>query len=207
MGTIVTYERTAHFHDLTLGRMAPLLKRGGFCGYVNLNTIVNERGIWPLEFTCRFGYPGYAILEPLQEMPWGEVFHAMVTRSTDTLRTRPGFAAGIVMTTPPFPYARHVVNEPVGMPIIFDRLAHDERRHLHYGEVGLKDGQLVTSGAYGWTMVVTGTGSTVQEARDRANQLADRVIIPNARYRRDIGDRLLSHELERVIDLGLLGER
>lgn len=207
MGTIVTYERTAHFHDLTLGRMAPLLKRGGFCGYVNLNTIVNERGIWPLEFTCRFGYPGYAILEPLQEMPWGEVFHAMVTRSTDTLRTRPGFAAGIVMTTPPFPYARHVVNEPVGMPIIFDRLTHDERRHLHYGEVGLKDGQLVTSGAYGWTMVVTGTGSTVQEARDRANQLADRVIIPNARYRRDIGDRLLSHELERVIDLGLLGER
>ena len=42
------------------------------------NTIVNEEGIWPLEFTCRFGYPGYAILDPLQEMPWGELFHAMV---------------------------------------------------------------------------------------------------------------------------------
>jgi phosphoribosylamine---glycine ligase len=206
MGTIVTYERTARFHDLTLGRMSSLLKKGRYCGYINLNTIVNEQGIWPLEFTCRFGYPGCSILESLQETPWGELFHAMVTRSAETIRTRPGFAAGIVMTTPPFPYGRNVVNEPVGMPIVLDRIGDDERRHLHYGEVGLKEGQLVTSGAYGWTMVVTGIGGTVQKARDKAIQLADRVIIPNARYRRDIGDRLASHELSRITNLGLLDE-
>jgi phosphoribosylamine---glycine ligase len=82
----------------------------------------------------------------------------------------------------------------------------DERRHLHYGEVGLRDGQLVTSGAYGWTMVVTGTGPTIRDARDRANLLADRVIIPNARYRKDIGDRLASGDLERVINFGVLDE-
>jgi phosphoribosylamine---glycine ligase len=204
MGTIVTYERTGHFHDLTLGRMASLLRAGGYCGYINLNTIVNERGNWPLEFTCRFGYPGYAILEALQETPWGELFHAMVARTCEEIRTRPGFAAGIVMTTPPFPYDRSLVRAPVGMPIIFDRVSDEEHQHLHYGEVRLKDGRLVTSGAYGWTMVVTGTGRTVHEARDRANQLADRVIIPNARYRRDIGDRLAAGDLERIIGLGLL---
>ena len=207
MGTIVTYERTARFHDLTLARMAPLLKDSGYCGYINLNTIANERGIWPLEFTCRFGYPGYSILESLQETPWGELFYAMATRTANTIRTRSGFAAGLVMTTPPFPYGRNVVNEPVGMPIVLDRVSDDERRHLHYGEVSLKNGQLVTSGAFGWTMVITGTGRTVIEARDRANHLADRVIIPNARYRRDIGDRLASDELSRVVRLGLLEDR
>ena len=67
------------------------------------------------------------------------------------------------MTTPPFPYARPTVQEPVGLPVLFDEtLTAYDRRHLHYGEVGMKDGQLVTSGAYGWTMVVTGTGPTVQ---------------------------------------------
>ena len=37
--------------------------------------------------------------------------------------TRPGFAAGVVMTTPPFPYGRDVVDEPTGLPIIFDEVS------------------------------------------------------------------------------------
>jgi phosphoribosylamine---glycine ligase len=208
MGTIVTYDRTRRFHELTLGRMEPLLRQGGYCGYINLNTIVNEQGIWPLEFTCRFGYPGYAILDPLQETPWGELFLSMVQRTALSFRVRPGFAAGIVMTTPPFPYARPAVQEPVGLPVLFDEsLSEAERRHLHFGEVGLKDGQLVTSGAYGWTMVVTGIGPTVSSAQKCANALADKVIIPNVRYRRDIGDRLIAGDLERVERLGLFDQQ
>jgi phosphoribosylamine---glycine ligase len=208
MGTIVTYERTRRFHELTLGRMVPLLRQGGYCGYINLNTIVNEQGIWPLEFTCRFGYPGYAILDPLQETPWGELFLSMVKHTAPSFKVRPGFAAGIVMTTPPFPYARPAVQEPVGLPVLFDGSLtnKDRRHHLHYGEVGLRDGQLVTSGAYGWTMVVTGVGPTVRSARDRANSLADKVVIPNVRYRRDIGDRLIAGDLERLERLGLFGQ-
>jgi phosphoribosylamine--glycine ligase len=91
-----------------------------------------------------------------------------------------------------------------GMPVVLDGISADDRRHLHYGEVSLSGGQLVTSGGYGWTMVVTGTGATVRQARDRANELAERVIIPNARYRRDIGDRLIAGDLDRVRRLGLL---
>ena len=59
--------------------MEPFLRTNGYCGYINLNTIVNEQGIWPLEFTCRFGYPGFAILDPLQETPWGDFFAAMIS--------------------------------------------------------------------------------------------------------------------------------
>jgi phosphoribosylamine--glycine ligase len=130
----------------------------------------------------------------------------MILRSSDTFRTRPGYAVGIVMSTPPFPYARPAVDEPVGLPVLFDDdLSEEDRRNLHYGEVGLDNGQLVTSGLYGWTMVVTGAGPTVSQAQERANRLADLVLIPNARYRRDIGNRLIAGDLARVERLGLFG--
>ena len=74
MGTVVTYERTGMFFRRTLASEALLLKENGYCGYINLNTIVNSEGIWPLEFTCRFGYPGYAILAPLQRTTMGYPF-------------------------------------------------------------------------------------------------------------------------------------
>jgi phosphoribosylamine---glycine ligase len=64
----------------------------------------------------------------------------------------------------------------------------------------------VTSGAYGWTLVVTGIGSSIVEAQQSANQLASRITIPNVRYRTDIGARLVWGDLSRVKQLGLFGE-
>jgi phosphoribosylamine--glycine ligase len=62
---------------------------------------------------------------------------------------------------------------------------------------------LVTTGTSGYALVVTGTGETLAAARDAANMLADRVIIPNARYRRDIGSRLIEGQLREIDELGL----
>jgi phosphoribosylamine---glycine ligase len=205
MGTVVTYSRTKRFFDRTLAKMRHLLKENGYCGYINLNTMANDRGIWPLEFTCRFGYPGYAILDPLQRTSWADLFKSMIERSVSRFETEPGFAVGIVVTTPPFPYSREHVTEPIGLPILFEGdLSPAERRNLHYGEVGLQGGVLVTSGASGYTLVVTGTGETVEAARDAANALAEKVVVPNARYRRDIGTRLIEGEFAKVEAWGLL---
>jgi phosphoribosylamine---glycine ligase len=205
MGTVVTYSRTRSFFEKTLARMTPLLRENGYCGYINLNTIVNESGIWPLEFTCRFGYPGYAILDPLQHTSWAALFRSILARSTLKFDTESGFSVGIVVTTPPFPYYRDAVPEPIGLPVLFDgELSSEERRHIHYGELGLSGTTLVTTGMSGYTLVVTGTGQTIEIAREAANKLATKVIAPNARYRRDIGTRLIEGELARVESLGLL---
>ena len=205
MGTVVTYSRTKRFFDRTLAKIAPLLRANSYCGYINLNTIVNQEGIWPLEFTCRFGYPGYAILDPLQKTSWANLFRGMGTRSALRFDTEPGFAVGIVITTPPFPYSRDTVPVPVGLPLLFEGdLSPAEQRHVHYGEVALRNGVLVTSGASGYTLVVTGTGQTIEAARDDANALAAKVVVANARYRTDIGTRLIKGEFATVEALGLL---
>ena len=52
--------------------------------------------------------------------------------------------------------------------------------------------------------MVTGTGETIAAARDVANALADKVVVANARYRRDIGTRLIDGEFAKVEGLGLL---
>ena len=78
----------------------------------------------------------------------------------------------------------------MGLPVLFDgELTAADRANLHYCELGLESGELVTSGIYGWAMVVTGVGDSIASAQQRANSLADRVLIPNVRYRRDIGER------------------
>jgi phosphoribosylamine---glycine ligase len=205
MGTVATFDRSGGFFAATLARIAPQLREHGHVGYVNLNTIVNEGGIWPLEFTCRFGYPGFAILDPLQRTPWGELFAAMAARSGAGFLAAPGFSVGIVLTTPPFPYSRKQVDEPVGLPVFLDdALGPADRRHLHYGEVGLDGDRLVTSGLYGWTMVVTGTGMSIEAAKAAAYRRAKAVSVPNMRYRLDIGDRLIAGDHGRLERLGHL---
>jgi phosphoribosylamine--glycine ligase len=204
MGTVATYDGSRKFFELTLARMAPLLREHGHVGYVNLNTIVNRQGIWPLELTCRFGYPGFAILEPLQDVSWAGLFETMTRRTSRSFATRPGFCVGIVLTTPPFPYTRKQVAEPVGLPVQFDgALDSEDRRNIHYGEVGLEEGRLVTSGLYGWTMVVTATGPEIAAAKRAAYERAGRIFIPGIRYRLDIGDRLIASDYEAVARLGL----
>src|SRR3954453_8033483 len=204
MGTIATFDRSRTFFERTLQRMTPMLAAGGYCGYVNLNTIVNSRGIWPLEFTCRFGYPGFAVLSPLQATKWGDLFLAMVTRQGDATMS-PGVGAAIVLTAPPFPYERDTVENAVGLPVMLHgELTEQERDGLYYGEVGIANGQLVTSGIYGWTMVATAVSDSIEEARRKAGELADKFIVPNVRYRRDIGAGLIEGDFAFVENLGLL---
>lgn len=205
MGTVATFDRTRIFFDRTLALIAPHLREAGHVGYVNINTIVNEAGIWPLEFTCRFGYPGFAVLDPLQALDWGELLQTMALGQGRTIPVHNGFVVGVLLTTPPFPYSRKEIDEPVGLPIHFaDTLDADDRRNLHAGEVGMDSDQLVTSGLYGWTMVATGVGGTIAEAQAKAYARARRVFIPNSRYRLDIGSRLIGGDYERLEALDLL---
>ncbi len=205
MGTVATFERTRRFYGMTLAKMVPLLRGRGHVGYINLNTIVNAQGIWPLEFTSRFGYPGFAVLEPLQAIGWGALLKAMVTRSSGSFPIRPGFSVGVLMTTPPFPYTREQVEEYVGLPVIINEpCTAEDRAHIHYGEVGLAAGELVTAGLYGWTMVVTGVGATIAAAAIAAYDRARQIVIPNARYRLDIGTSLSNGDYRTVETLGLL---
>jgi phosphoribosylamine--glycine ligase len=97
--------------------MAPLLREGGYVGYINVNLIANDEGLWPLEFTSRFGYPGFAICEALHEEGWEAIFRRMLRRDGLHVATHDGLAAGVVLTVPPFPYRHGYEQLSKGAPL------------------------------------------------------------------------------------------
>ena len=204
MGTVVTYEKADSLFSKTLSLMAPLLAKHGYCGYINLNTIINDAGIWPLEFTCRFGYPGFAILDALHIQGWEEVLLAMCGRRNG-FTVKPGYAVGVVLTTPPFPYLADGRRLCRGMPVSWrEALSAEDQHHVHYGEVALVDGQPVIAGDSGYVLVVTGSGTDIELARQGAYRLIERAVVPNGRYRTDIGERLVRQDARELQRLGYL---
>lgn len=206
MGTLVTYRGYEKLFERTLARVGPLLAADGYAGYINLNTIVTEQRVVPLEFTARFGYPGFAILDTLHAGGgWAEIFHRMVTRKALTFQTHPGYALGVALTVPPFPYPYGYANLSKGIPVSFrSGMTTDDRDGLHYAEVRREGDQIVTAGSIGYVMVATGRGETAEVARERAYSLAKKVLIPNVRYRTDIGERFIAEDRQRLQDWGWL---
>jgi phosphoribosylamine--glycine ligase len=201
MGTVATFTGAERLFDHVLAPLENLFREAGHVGWVNVNTIINADGVWPLEFTCRFGYPGFAVLEPLQATSWGTLLRDLALRNTATFTARDGFSLCVVLTTPPMPLSRKEVDAPIGLPVIVGDV---DPAHLHLGEVGHSGATLVTSGLYGWTAVVTGIGASVAAAKAQAYRNAASIKTPNLRYRLDIGDRLIDGDLELLSEWGWL---
>ncbi len=205
MGTLVAYAGSAPIFEATLGRLEAMFRAVGHVGYVNMNMIANEQGLWPLEFTCRFGNPGFAILAPLQTAGWGDLLGRMVRGGAGTFPASPDWSVGIVLTVPPFPEELPGA-EPDADPPVFYHVepGADEIPHYHLSDVRLHEGQLFARRRTGYAMVVTGTGATVQAAQAAATARARNVMAPNLRWRTDIGDRFLAGEGVRLRAMGWL---
>lgn len=202
MGTLVTYRGGQRLFQAVMAPLAPLLRGSGYCGYLNVNLIANADGLWPLEFTSRFGYPGFAICGALHQEPWSAVLRRLVHQSGLRLATAAGFACGIVLTVPPFPYPG--LGPPCrGLPVLVDPpLSRHEAARMAWAEVESQQGQLLTSGPSGYVGVALGVGGDVAQAREQALALAQRVRVPQLRYRHDIGARQQAGELAQLARWG-----
>jgi len=201
MGTLLSYRGSAPLFEATLKRLAPLFAAHGHVGYVNLNMIVDEQGIWPLEFTCRFGNPGFAILAPLQTAGWADLFTRMLRGGAEHFPTAADWACGIVLTIPPFPEERPGANPATDPPILF-HTPPDDPAHYHYSDMRLQGSQLFAGRRTGYAMVVTGTADSIEGAQAAALARARSVCIPDLRYRTDIGERVRLGEANRLRALG-----
>jgi phosphoribosylamine--glycine ligase len=172
----------------------------GFCGNVDVNCIVDENGTpWPLEFTCRFGYPAINIELALHRGDPIEYLAGLCAGKPPKTRAMNEVAVGIVLAIPPYPFGHEKPEEVVGSPIwgvtpgIEDNLHYvmvqaGEAPRIQNGAID-KSPVLATAGSY--VLVSTGVGDSVTHARDQALRVLNRLSIPSSPYWRvDAGSRL-----------------
>jgi phosphoribosylamine--glycine ligase len=138
--------------------------------------------------TARFGYPTINIQMDGLLSPVGELLHATATGQPHTLRTKRGFQVGVVVAVPPWPFedAKAFRKYSEDATILWRR---EMTEGVHPGDVKVVDGDWRLTGVSGYALVVTGTASTMIDARKEAYNRVRNVVIPNLFYRSDIGER------------------
>jgi phosphoribosylamine--glycine ligase len=185
MGTSMFWCGPNNFFHATLGKMLEPLRASGYVGYIDINCIVNARGIYPLEFTCRFGYPTISIQQEGVLSEWGEFLYTIANHQPYDLKVKRGFQIGVVIVTPPFPYEdKSEVEIYRDTSILFKKQNYEG---VHLGDVKIIDGTWKIAGNCGYDLVVTGSGSTMEDARRMAYNRVDNIMILNMFYRTDIG--------------------
>ncbi|TSC75108.1 MAG: phosphoribosylamine--glycine ligase [Parcubacteria group bacterium Gr01-1014_30] len=192
MGELMFWSQPNGLFKATLNRMVPDLAKSGFIGYLDINCIVNARGIYPLEFTSRFGYPTISIQSVGIEMPFGEFLHKLAMGEKFEIPTKKGFQLGVCCAV-----VSYLSDHPEDiatyrdLSILFKR-ENPNLEGIHIGDVKMVDGTLQLAGTSGYALVVSGCGNTVEDARKQAFNRIKNIRLQNMFYRVDIGERWLN---------------
>ncbi len=186
MGTLSFWSRPNEIFKNTLLKIKNELARSGYVGYIDINCIANGRGIYPLEFTSRFGYPTISVhIEGVSES-WGDFLYKLAKKERKEIKTKKGFQICVVIAVPPFPFEDKKESFIYrDLSIIFKNPKSIEGIHL--GDVKNINGTWVIAGDSGYALVITGSGLSVADARKQVYSRINNILIQNMYYRKDIG--------------------
>jgi phosphoribosylamine--glycine ligase len=153
-----------------------------FCGALYAGLMLTNQGPKVLEFNARFGDPEIQVVLPLLE---GDLLAAMLACAegrlqTDLLTIRQGCAACVVLTAAGYPEQPRKGDPITGL----ETLKADDLLIFHAG-TAWEDNRLVTAG--GRVLGVTGLGSHLRVALDRAYAAISQISFTGMHYRIDIG--------------------
>ena len=188
MGTSMFWSEPNRLFNATLKKMEAKLASAQYTGYIDINCIVNNYGIYPLEFTARFGYPAISIQQEGILTPMGDLLRELAAGAITRLRARSGFQIGVRIVVPPFPYndPETLENTSKDSVILFKT---PSREGIHVEDVRQADGEWLVTGTSGVVLIVCGVGPTMRQAQRQAYNRVRNIMIPHMYYRDDIGER------------------
>jgi phosphoribosylamine--glycine ligase len=150
-----------------------------FVGLLYAGLALTDRGTRVIEFNVRFGDPETQVLIPLLKTPLATLLYkaATVGLADTVLEWRDESAVAVVLAAEGYPTA------PLSGGVISPLPAIENVQIFHAGTSRSEQG-LVSSG--GRVLTVTGVGSDLTEARDRAYRAISQISLPGSFYRSDI---------------------
>ena len=202
MGSTMFWSPPNEIFRHTLFKIRDELTKSKYVGYIDINCIANAKGIFPLEFTCRFGYPTISIQMEGVLSEWGDFLYRIASGEDLELKTKKGFQIGVCIVVPPFPFddkkESFIYKD---LSILFRKSNLDG---IHLGDVKRVNDVLVVAGDSGYVLVVTGSGLTMEEARKQAYSRVKNIMLQNMYYRTDIGIRWLLGDSDKLQTWGYL---
>jgi phosphoribosylamine-glycine ligase len=200
--TSMYWTKSSPVFDRTLFRMKDKLAASKYVGYLDINCIVNSKGIWPLEWTSRPGYPTISIQMEGITSEWGQFLSDIAQGNETVFKAKKGYQVGVVVAIPPWPFEdeKAFKRYSEGAAILFKRQNLDG---IHIGEVKQENGDWHIAGNSGYALVVTASGATMSDAIEKAYQNVSNVMIPNMFYRSDIGRRW-SQDSDKLLSWGYI---
>lgn len=211
MGTAMFWESKNKLFEDTIGRFESLLRQENYHGPFDINCIVNDEGIYPLEITPRFGYPQINIQEEALETPIDTFLYDLATGELDQFTVHDGYQVGFRVCVPPFPaddvewFEESSRNAIIRFRDVDQETMDGIPTGIHLEDMKYIDGEYRVAGETGEVLVVTGTGDSMAAAQEEAYTRAGTVILPHKFYRNDIGDRWYD-EIDHLVRWGYLQE-
>jgi phosphoribosylamine--glycine ligase len=189
MGALLFWSEPNTLFKEMLEKILPALQQSGYAGYIDINCIVNGRGIYPLEFTARFGYPTISVQLEGISTPAAEWLLKLANGETFELKTKRGFQIGVEIFVPTYFSRRDKETVEIyrDLPIFFKKPNNIDGIHIQ--DVKMEEGIWRIAGESGSLLVVTGSGNTVEEAQHQTYSRIQNIMIQNMFYRSDIGSR------------------
>lgn len=196
MGTSMMFVSKEHpLYKRTIAKMVSKLQ--GYHGMFDINFIFTKDGFYPLEPTCRFGFPAVALQTAVIDDDYGQRLLDIAMGRNPESNCLYKFVVGVNGCIPPFPFESMEIYNKMSK----DNLVFLKNKNLIAGNkhktdginpinVQLKEnGEWYAAGSEGIVFVAVGYGDTMQQAKSLCYTYISNVTTPNLFYRTDISDR------------------
>jgi phosphoribosylamine--glycine ligase len=160
--------------------IAEMAARGTpFVGLLYAGLALTDHGLRVIEFNARFGDPETQVLIPRLATPLAQLLYKAATDSLDdvALSWRDESAVTVVLAAQGYPESPNTNGAITKIPAI-------SKTQIFHAGTSLNGVGLVSSG--GRVLTVTGLGSDLTEARDRAYRAISQIELEGSFYRSDI---------------------